>query len=194
MGEEAPIPEIDTARISLRLPPAGAAARVVRFLEANRERHARFEPPRSPRFFTEEHWRARLAQSVEEWRAGTSLRLFAFLRGEADGPVVGRISLAPIERGPFQSARLGYAVDAGHEGRGLMREALGAVAKHAFEVMGLHRLEANHDPANERSARLLRRAGFAVEGYARDYLFIGGAWRDHVLTALHDPRAAEPPP
>jgi ribosomal-protein-alanine N-acetyltransferase len=44
----------------------------------------------------------------------------------------------------------------------------------------------------------LRALGFTVEGYARDYLFIDGAWRDHVLTAkirddaaaggeLHDP-------
>ena len=39
-------------------------------------------------------------------------------------------------------------------------------------------------PTNERSARLLRRLGFAVEGYARDYLLLDGQWRDHVMTAL----------
>jgi ribosomal-protein-alanine N-acetyltransferase len=43
---------------------------------------------------------------------------------------------------------------------------------------------ANYIPTNERSGLLLKRLGFAVEGYARDYLLINGQWRDHVLTAL----------
>jgi ribosomal-protein-alanine N-acetyltransferase len=47
---------------------------------------------------------------------------------------------------------------------------------------------ANYRPENERSGRLLQRLGFAREGYARDYLFIDGAWRDHVLTSLTTPR------
>jgi ribosomal-protein-alanine N-acetyltransferase len=42
-------------------------------------------------------------------------------------------------------------------------------------------------PTNERSAALLRRLGFVVEGYARDYLFIGGKFRDHILTSLTNP-------
>ena len=46
---------------------------------------------------------------------------------------------------------------------------------------------ANYMPINERSGRLLRSLGFQVEGYARDYLYVGGAWRDHVLTALTNP-------
>ena len=52
-----------------------------------------------------------------------------------------------------------------------------------FRNIGLHRVEANYQPSNERSGRLLRSLGFTVEGYARDYLYIDGAWRDHVLTA-----------
>ena len=51
-------------------------------------------------------------------------------------------------------------------------------------VLRLHRVQANHLPENQRSARLLQRLGFRVEGLAREYLYINGAWRDHVLTAL----------
>jgi ribosomal-protein-alanine N-acetyltransferase len=42
-------------------------------------------------------------------------------------------------------------------------------------------------PENERSARLLERLGFERIGLARRYLFIDGAWRDHVLAALTHP-------
>jgi ribosomal-protein-alanine N-acetyltransferase len=47
---------------------------------------------------------------------------------------------------------------------------------------------ANYRPENPRSSTPARRLGFAPEGLARDYLFIDGAWRDHVLTALVNPR------
>jgi ribosomal-protein-alanine N-acetyltransferase len=73
-----------------------------------------------------------------------------------------------------------------------MSEALRAGIAYVFETLGFHRIQANHLPANERSARLLRRLGFSVEGYARDYLYINGAWRDHVLTSLTSPRPRVP--
>lgn len=97
------------------------------------------------------------------------------------------MSLSAVERGPFHSARLGYQIDGTGEGRGLMHEALQAVIAHAFDELRLHRLEANHLPENERSARLLARLGFARIGLAPNYLFIDGAWRDHVLNQLVSP-------
>jgi len=39
-----------------------------------------------------------------------------------------------------------------------------------------------------RSGKLLRRQGFVVEGYSRDYLRIDGEWQDHIRTALVNPR------
>jgi ribosomal-protein-alanine N-acetyltransferase len=61
-----------------------------------------------------------------------------------------------------------------------------------FGELGFHRIMANYLPHNERSGRLLRRLGFVVEGYARDYLYIHGAWRDHILTALTNPDPRPP--
>jgi ribosomal-protein-alanine N-acetyltransferase len=62
--------------------------------------------------------------------------------------------------------------------------------------MRLHRIMANHRPENVRSARLLERLGFVREGVAKDFLFIDGAWCDHVLTSLthgaFDPAWIEP--
>jgi ribosomal-protein-alanine N-acetyltransferase len=102
--------------------------------------------------------------------------------------IVGRVNFTQIVRGPFQSCMLGYAIDAECQGQGLMYEALQAALEHAFVVLRLHRVQANHLPENQRSARLLQRLGFRVEGLAREYLYINGAWRDHVLTALTYPQ------
>jgi Acetyltransferase (GNAT) domain len=58
------------------------------------------------------------------------------------------------------------------------------VVRHAFGALGLHRLEANIQPANRRSIRLVRRAGFRREGFSRRYLKIFGRWRDHERWAI----------
>jgi ribosomal-protein-alanine N-acetyltransferase len=68
-----------------------------------------------------------------------------------------------------------------------MSEALRAANAYVFGPMRLHRIMANHRPENARSAKLLERLGFVREGLARDYLFIDGAWRDHVLMSLTNP-------
>lgn len=64
-----------------------------------------------------------------------------------------------------------------------MFEALQVAIKYMLSEVGLHRIMANHMPHNERSAKLLKRLGFEVEGLARSYLKINGVWQDHVLTA-----------
>jgi ribosomal-protein-alanine N-acetyltransferase len=78
-----------------------------------------------------------------------------------------------------------------HQHHGYGRETVGEIVAWCFRALALHRIEANYQPANERSGRLLKALGFTVEGYARDYLYIDGAWRDHILTAKikTDPRA-----
>ena len=68
-----------------------------------------------------------------------------------------------------------------------MTEALRAVVAHAFDEVRLHRLMANVVPASERSIRLLNRLAFEREGLAPACLFIGGQWRDHILTARVNP-------
>ncbi len=104
------------------------------------------------------------------------------------GPVVGAAQLSNIVRGAMWGCTLGYALDHEHVGRGWMTEALRAVTEHAFVVLHLNRVMANYMPNNERSAAVLERVGFVREGLARGYLYIDGAWRDHVLTALRNPR------
>jgi len=102
--------------------------------------------------------------------------------------ITGVINLNNIVRGTFLSASLGYYVAASHAGRGFMAQGLTMVCRHAFQIMGLHRLEANIQPENLRSIRLVQRCGFRLEGLSPEFLFIEGSWRDHERWCKVDPR------
>jgi len=65
-----------------------------------------------------------------------------------------------------------------------MRKALPQVVSRAFRDYGLHRLEANIQPDNEISRRLVTALGFRLEGYSPRYLKIRGRWRDHERWAI----------
>jgi len=107
-----------------------------------------------------------------------------------DDELCGSFSISQIFYGPFRSAYLGYYAFVPHAGQGYMRDGLRLVLSFAFDDLGLHRLEASIQPANERSIALVRRAGFRREGLSRRYLKIGGRWRDHEHWAIlaEDPR------
>jgi ribosomal-protein-alanine N-acetyltransferase len=65
-----------------------------------------------------------------------------------------------------------------------MREELELVLRHACDDLRLHRVQASVQPGNERSAALVRGAGFRNEGLALRYLKVGGRWRDHERWAM----------
>lgn len=194
---EVALPQLETARLTVRLARPGMEAAMARFLSENFEGHLdRWSPPAVPAFFSAAFWRERLAIAVEEFQMGRAARFVLQPTGPADGPIVGTCNYTNIVRGPFQACHLGYQIARAQQGQGLMGEALRATNAFAFDVLRVHRIMANYRPENARSARLLERLGFMREGLARDYLFIDGAWRDHVLTALvhpaYDPAWVEP--
>lgn len=183
---DAPIDELRTDRLVLRASDPAFADAAADYYRRNREAHARWNPPQPDTMFSAEGQRERLANSAAAIAAGTLAGWWMFAPA-APRHAIGQIHLSQIARGPFCNAMLGYSVDAAHEGRGLMREALEAVLADAFGRLHLHRVQANVRPENARSLGLLERLGFEREGLAREYLFIDGAWRDHVLTARRAP-------
>jgi [ribosomal protein S5]-alanine N-acetyltransferase len=102
----------------------------------------------------------------------------------ADKKLVGVINVSQIFRGDLQSAYLGYYVFEPFARQGYMRCGLALVLKEAFTKIKLHRVEANIQPKNIPSKKLVKRLGFRFEGLSRKYLRVDGEWRDHEKWAM----------
>ena len=162
------------ARTYLRAPTARDENRFLDLVRASKKHHGRWVSPPA----TSKEFRDYLARTRKD-----DHEAFFVCRHE-DDEIVGVINASQIFRGPFRSAYLGFYAFAHHAGRGYMTEGLGLVLRHAFGPMKLHRLEANIQPANERSIALVKRCGFRLEGYSPRYLMVGGRWRDHERWAI----------
>ena len=102
---------------------------------------------------------------------------------EVDGAFAGQIAVDPIIWGATRSAQVGYWIGSPWQGRGIMRLAVALVLDHLLGPVGLHRVEINVRPDNERSLALCRGLGLREEGLRRGYMHINGAWADHVSFA-----------
>ncbi len=127
---------------------------------------------------TPERFRAYLARYAEPDEEAVLIRV----RGS--GAIAGVVNLNSIIRGRFQSGSVSYAAFAPTAGQGYLTEGLTLVVRYTFERLRLHRLEAQIQPGNLASLKLVRRVGFRQEGYSPELLFIDGAWRDHERWAI----------
>ncbi|MFT4040021.1 MAG: GNAT family N-acetyltransferase [Thermomicrobiales bacterium] len=175
-----------TERTLLRLAEPADAPELLAFHARNAAHLAPTSPQRPPGFLTLEHWERQIAQEQADFAAGRAVRLLLCPAGEPQR-VIGGVNLNSISRGAAQYADLSYALDADAQGQGLITEATRAVIAYAFGPLNLHRVRACYLPTNERSGAVLRRLGFVIEGYARDYLLIDGRWQDQILTGLINP-------
>jgi RimJ/RimL family protein N-acetyltransferase len=126
-----------------------------------------------------------LVDEIHEYRRAGSLFQWGVARSDDDF-VIGTCTLASIDR-QHQRAEIGFALRRDAWGQGLAAEALDLLIRHAFDEMGLHRLEADVDPENTSSLRLLSRRGFRDEGRMRQRWRHSGQWRDSVMLALLAP-------
>lgn len=161
-------------RVFLRRPSAGDRAEFLGRVAASRALHRPWvSPPSTP---------AKFAAWLKRGRQATHA---SFLVCDAEsGAIAGVVNINEIVRGAFRSGYLGYYVFRPFERRGLMKEGLRRVLRRAFGAMELHRLEANIQPGNTASKRLVRSLGFRREGFSPRYLRIGGRWRDHERWAI----------
>lgn len=146
-----------------------------------------FGDPEVMRYWSGSPWSGReeaermLAADREAIAAGGAIRLGLSLCD--GGRVVGTVSLFNRSESN-RRAEIGYALARSMWGRGLMHEALVQWLGWAFGPLGLHRLEADVDPANLASRRSLERLGFRQEGLLRERWIVDGVVSDSVLYGL----------
>jgi [ribosomal protein S5]-alanine N-acetyltransferase len=102
---------------------------------------------------------------------------------EQDGRVIGTCTLSGLDW-ENRRAEIGFALAREAWGLGLMPDALGVLLDHAFGKLGLHRIEADVDPRNGASLRLLEKLGFVREGYLRERYLKDGEIQDTVFFGL----------
>ena len=145
---------------------------------ANREFMDPWDAIRPDTYYTETGQRELIDEALRREENGSAYPA-AIL--DNDGAVCGRITVTSIERGAFQSGRIGYWVSEHAGGRGLGRAAVAEIVRLAFDQLGLHRIEAATLLNNLRSQRVLLGNGFVRFGTAPAYVRIAGRWQDHAL-------------
>lgn len=102
---------------------------------------------------------------------------------ERDGRVIGHVTLASLDASN-RTAEIGFALAQDMWGQGLAAEAVTLALDLAFDTLALRRIEADVDPRNTASLKVLDRLGFQREGLARERWFVGGAPQDSVILGL----------
>ena len=180
---EKALPILETGRTILRLACWDDVPAIIQYYIENRVYLTPFEPLRPLYFYTEKYWWETVQKDFEDFENDRSLRLFIFPQ-KREKVVIGSIRFSNFVRGTFQACTVGYSLAEAYQGKGYMSEALKVAIAYVFTDLNMHRITASYLPYNQRSGKLLKRLGFVVEGYARDYLIINGQWQDHIITSL----------
>lgn len=129
--------------------------------------------------------RAQAQRLIADVRQGFATRSFiqwGIARCE-DDVVLGTCTLFRIEP-VHRRAEIGFALRRLDWGRGIASEAVATAIEFAFGPLDLIRIEADVDPRNDRSIRLLERLGFEREGYLRSRYIVSGEIQDTVYLGL----------
>ncbi|MBL7828314.1 MAG: GNAT family N-acetyltransferase [Saprospiraceae bacterium] len=100
-----------------------------------------------------------------------------------DPAMIGNICIWRIDK-PHYRGEIGYAMHPAFHGQGIMQEAMRVVLNYGFNEMGLHSIEANVNPENLASIRLLERHGFRREAYFRENYYFEGTFMDSAIYSL----------
>ena len=164
-------PELETGRLSLRRLAPGDAADIFEYASDDEV----------TKYLT---WETH--QSIENARGFINFTLGRYERDEAGdwgiilketGKLVGATGFAWYDS-KNNRAEIGYVLARPYWGRGIMPEALSRLLKFGFEEMGLNRIECCHFLPNEKSGRVMQKAGMSYEGIARDRAFAKGKYWD----------------
>ena len=172
---------IKTERLILKILDESYANKVLDFYIRNIDFLSKWEPIREPEYYTIEFQKKMLHDEIKKIQTGTLFKVWMFKKEDTQfTKTIGSIALNEIVRGCFQSCFIGYKIDKDYRNNGYMTEAINKIVDYAFNVLYLHRIEANIIPRNLPSIRVVENNEFVNEGISKKYLKINGVWEDHV--------------
>lgn len=178
------LPTLEGARVRLRAPRQSDAAAVFRV----------YSDPQVLRYWSHGPWTD--TAQADDWiaRSATGFAERAFLQwvvaSAEDDAVIGSTTLFAC-RAQHRRCEIGYALAAAYWGRGYAREALALALAEVFGTLQLHRVEADIDPRNLASIRLVEALGFRHEGTLRARYHVGAEVQDSAIYGL---LASDPAP
>lgn len=146
-----------------------------------------FSDPEVVRYWSRSAWtdmsqaEEMLAAALRDYADGSGLRYG--IVAAATGELIGVASLFAFNR-DNRRCDLGYVLGSRHWGRGYVSEALVPVLEHAFGALGMNRIEADIDPQNLASGRVLEKLGFRLEGFMPERWIVHGEKADTAFYGL----------
>lgn len=136
-----------------------------------------------------------LEEEKKQFQQGYESYFFSFknfhLIEKESGKVIGKCGYHTWVKA-HRRAEVGYELFCEDDkGKGLMKEALGAILTFGFESMNLYRIEALIGSYNIPSTKLLKYYGFSEEGNLRGHYMVNGVLEDSLLLSLLHPEYEE---
>lgn len=100
-----------------------------------------------------------------------------------DDGLIGTVTLNNHDE-RHRRCEVGFILRRDQHGKGKAKAAVAAVLAFAFDVLDVHRVEADVDPDNAASLQLLRKLGFVDEGLCRERWWVFGEWKHAQLLGL----------
>lgn len=171
-----------TERMYLTLSHPKLAERVADFNLRNKDALADREPARPRMYYTKRGMKKYLKMDYKDTMKGTEFRYYLTMKGS--DKIIGTVCISSIAYGSVKACTLSYKIDKDYHNKGLCTEAVKEVINFAFNVLKLHRIEAEVMPRNGRSLRIMEKLGFEQEGLSRQCLEINNKWEDHYRFGL----------
>ena len=122
---------------------------------------------------------AMIERTMETYKSGTQIKLGLQL----DGKLIGQCSMYDFDV-QNRRAEVGYMLSKDAWGQGYMTEAMTSLINFGFDELLLNRCEADIDPRNINSGKLLQRLDFVKEGHFRQRWIVEGEVCDSDMYGL----------
>lgn len=127
-----------------------------------------------------------LVESYMEGFARNEALNWAICLRETPDQLIGTVGFWKMDKVNHRT-EIGYTLQFEHWRKGIMDEALTAAIEYCFKSLDFHSIEANTDPENEASGRILEKHGFVQEAYFRENFFFDGQFLDSRIYSKLNP-------